>query len=145
MPTTHHLLVIDDEPFIGRIVRLEFAERTWQVSVAADGDAGLAFLRAHPDVDLVLLDVNMPGRSGLEVLEEARREPRLAQLPFIVLTAAGQRSYADRAAELGAVAFLTKPFSPRKLARRVAEILGDEAGDPAPPARRGAAPGAEQA
>ena len=58
----HHLLVIDDEPFIGRIVRLEFEQGPYRVSIAADGNEGLAFLRANPDVDLVLLDVNMPTR-----------------------------------------------------------------------------------
>lgn len=127
MATPHHLLVIDDEPFIGRIVRLEFEDRAYEVSIAPDGDAGLAFLRAHPDVDLVLLDVNMPGKSGLDVLAEIRDDPRLAAVPVIVLTAAGQRTYAERAAALGARGFLTKPFSPKKLARRVAAMLGDPA------------------
>ncbi len=125
MATPHHLLVIDDEPFIGRIVRLEFEHHPWDVSVAHDGDEGLAFLRAHPDVDLVLLDVNMPGKSGLEVLAELKEDPRLREVPIVVLTAAGQRTYAQRAAELGARAFLTKPFSPKKLARRVAGIFGE--------------------
>ncbi len=128
MPTPHHLLVIDDEPFIGRIVRLEFEQRPYDVSVAHDGDEGLAFLRAHPDVDLVLLDVHMPGKSGLEVLAEVQADPRLRKVPVIVLTAAGQRTTAQRAAELGARAFLTKPFSPKKLARRVAAMLGEEPG-----------------
>ncbi len=120
-----HLLVIDDEPFIGRIVRLEFERDDYQVSAAPDGEGGLAFLRAHPDVDLVLLDLNLPGLSGLEVLAETRRDPKLARVPVVVLTAAGQSTYAERARSLGAAAFLTKPFSPKKLARRVAEILGD--------------------
>lgn len=125
MTTPHHLLVIDDEPFIGRIVALECEDRPWDVSVAPDGDAGLAFLRDHPDVDLVLLDVNLPGKSGLDVLAELRADPRLKNLPIIVLTAAGQRTYAQRAAALGARAFLTKPFSPKKLARRVAVMFGE--------------------
>jgi CheY-like chemotaxis protein len=120
-----HLLVIDDEPFIGRIVRLEFERGAYQVSIALDGEEGLAFLRAHDDVDLVLLDLNMPGLSGLDVLAEVRRDPRLTRVPFVVLTAAGQNTYAERARSLGAMAFLTKPFSPKKLARRVADILGE--------------------
>jgi CheY-like chemotaxis protein len=130
----HHLLVIDDEPFIGRIVRLEFEQGPYEVSVASDGDEGLAFLRAHPDVDLVLLDVNMPARSGLDVLEEARRDPALGKVPFVVLTAAGQSAYAERARALGAAAFLTKPFSPKKLLRQVTAILGDAPSpdDPSP-------------
>jgi CheY-like chemotaxis protein len=126
----HHLLVIDDEPFIGRIVQLEFEHGPYRVSVASDGDEGLAFLRAHPDVDLVLLDVNMPIRSGLDVLEEARADPALGKVSFVVLTAAGQSAYAERARALGAAAFLTKPFSPKKLARQVATILGEGPDDP---------------
>ena len=125
----HHLLVIDDEPFIGRIVRLEFEQGPYRVSMASDGEEGLQFLRANPDVELVLLDVNMPGRSGLEVLAEAKADAALERVPFIVLTAAGQTAYADRARTLGAAAFLTKPFSPRKLLRQVARLLGEDPGD----------------
>ena len=126
MASPHHLLVIDDEPFIGRMVRLEFERGPYQVSIALDGNEGLAFLRAHPDVELVLLDVNMPTRSGLDVLAEARRDPDLGRVPFVVLTAAGQTTYAERAKALGAAAFLTKPFSPKKLVRQVAAILGED-------------------
>ncbi len=128
----HHLLVIDDEPFIGRIVRLEFEQGPYRVSIASDGDEGLAFLRAHPDVDLVLLDVNMPARSGLDVLAEAKADAALGKVPFVVLTAAGQSAYAERARTLGAAAFLTKPFSPKKLLRQVAAILGEPADDGPP-------------
>ena len=125
MPTPHHLLVIDDEPFIGRIVRLEFERGPYQVSVAHDGDEGLRFLREHPDVDLVLLDVNMPARSGLDLLEELQQDARLKNVPVVVLTAAGQSTTANRAKALGAAAFVTKPFSPKKLLRQVATLLGE--------------------
>ena len=127
MPTPHHLLVIDDEPFIGRIVRLEFERGPYRVSVAHDGEEGMRFLREHADVDVVLLDVNMPARSGLDLLEEARKDPRLQVVRFIVLTATGQSATAERARSLGAVAFVTKPFSPRKLFRQVGALLGEPA------------------
>jgi len=127
VPTPHHLLVIDDEPFIGRIVRLEFERGPYRVSVAHDGDEGMRFLREHGDVDVVLLDVNMPARSGLDLLEEARQDPRLQAVRFIVLTATGQSATAERARSLGAVAFVTKPFSPRKLFRQVGGLLGEPA------------------
>jgi len=123
--TPHHLLVIDDEPFIGRIVRLEFERGPYQVSIAHDGDEGLRFLREHRDVDLVLLDVNMPARSGLDLLEDLRRDPRLRDVRVIMLTAAGQSATAERARSLGAAAFVTKPFSPKKLLRQVAALLGE--------------------
>jgi len=107
-------------------VRLEFERGPYQVSIAHDGEEGLRFLREHADVDLVLLDVNLPARSGLELLAEARADPRLARVPFIVLTAAGQSATAERAGELGAAGFVTKPFSPKKLVRQVAAILGED-------------------
>lgn len=122
----HHVLVIDDEPYIGRIIRMQFERGPYRVSIVTDGREGLEFLRAHTDVDLVLVDVNMPRLSGLEVMEEARRDPRLASLPFVVLTAAGRYTYEERAQSLGAAAFVTKPFSPKKLLKVVARLLGEE-------------------
>ena len=65
------------------------------------------------------------------MLAEAKADPALGQVPFVVLTAAGQSATFERAKALGAAAFLTKPFSPKKLARQVAAILGD--GPDAPP------------
>ena len=126
MSTPHHLLVIDDEPFIGRIVRMQFERGPYRVSVAADGPSGLAFLREHPGVDCVLVDVNMPGMSGLDVIEEAREDPRFKTTTFVVLTAAGDTQHAERARGLGAAAFLTKPFSPKKLFRQICLIMGDD-------------------
>ncbi|MDP3774613.1 MAG: response regulator [Gemmatimonadales bacterium] len=126
MSTPHHLLVIDDEPFIGRIVRMQFERGPYRVSIAGDGPSGLAFLRDNPDVDCVLVDVNMPGMSGLDVIEEAREDPHFKATTFVVLTAAGETGHAERAKALGAAAFLTKPFSPKKLFRQISAIMGDE-------------------
>ena len=87
---THHLLVIDDEPHIGRIVRMQFERGPYQVSLAHDARTGLEFLAAHADVDCVLVDLNMPGMSGVDFLGIVRKDPRYAAIPMIVLTAAGQ-------------------------------------------------------
>jgi len=127
VPTpTHHLLVIDDEPFIGRMIEMQFDRGPFRVSVAADGATGLAFLRAHPDVALVLVDVHMPGGlSGLDVMEAAREDPALARVPFVVLTASGQQAQLDRARALGAAALVTKPFSPTKLYQQVCGLVGE--------------------
>lgn len=104
---------------------MQFERGPYRVSVASDGSSGLAFLREHPEVDCVLVDVNMPGLSGLDMIAEARRDPRFETTTFIVLTAAGETAHADRAKALGAAAFLTKPFSPKKLFRQVCAIMGD--------------------
>lgn len=122
------MLVIDDEPYIGRMIAMQFERGPFRVSVATDGPAGLAFLRAHPDVALVLVDLHLPGgRSGLDVMTEARAEPATAALPFVVLTASGQQAQMDRARALGAAAFVTKPFSPSKLYRQVCALVGERA------------------
>jgi CheY-like chemotaxis protein len=122
--TPHHLLVVDDEPFIGRIIAMHFERGPFRVSVAFDGPSALTLLRANPDVALVLLDVNLPGMSGLDVMEEARKDRALAHIPFVVLTATGQSANRERALALGAAGFVTKPFSPNKLYQQVCAVLG---------------------
>jgi CheY-like chemotaxis protein len=121
----HHLLVVDDQPFIGRIIAMHFEQGPFRVSLAYDGPSALAFLRANFDVELVLADVNLPGMSGLDVMEEARRDLDLAHIPFVVLTATGQSANRERALALGAAGFVTKPFSPNKLYQQVCEVLGE--------------------
>lgn len=123
---THHLLVIDDEPYIGRIVRSQFERGPYKVSSVTEAETALEFLRHNDDVDCILVDLNMPGMSGVEFLEVARREPSYRKIPMLVLTAAGQIGQVERAQELGAAAIVTKPFSPKKLYRQIAELLGDD-------------------
>ncbi|MGH7664930.1 MAG: response regulator, partial [Gemmatimonadaceae bacterium] len=76
------------------------------------------------DVCLVLLDLMMPHLSGLDVLAAMRSDDRWRDLPCIVLTAAGQDQQYQKAMALGASDFLTKPFSPKKLYARAAELTG---------------------
>ena len=126
MARSHHLLVVDDEPYIGRIVQAQFERGPYRVSCVGDGPAALDFLGGHDDVDCILLDLNMPGMSGVELLEQIRKHSRYAAVPSLVLTAAGQIGQVERARALGATAIVTKPFSPKKLYRQVAELLGDD-------------------
>lgn len=123
----HHLLVIDDEPHIGRIVRMTFERGPYRVSLAHDGNAGMAFLGANPDVDCILVDLNMPGMSGTDFLRTAKADERYAKIPMLVLTAAGQIGQVEEARELGSAAIITKPFSPKKLYRQICEVLGTDA------------------
>lgn len=118
-----HLLVIDDEPFVGQVIRLLFEKGPFTVSTAQDGAAGLQFLRDHPDVACALVDINMPGLGGLDVVETARADPRLAGVLFVVLTAAGGEIHVARARRLGVRAFVTKPFAPHKLYDQITELL----------------------
>lgn len=130
MVETHHVLVVDDEPYIGRIIRMQFEQGPYRVSTASDGPAALEFLRNNADVELVMVDINLPTMSGLDLIARAREDPRLATTPFVVLTAAGQDALLERARSLGVAAFVTKPFSPKKLYRQVGEVLGLESLEP---------------
>ena len=118
------MLVADDEPHIGRIIKMKLEQGPFRVSLAYDGREALALLEQSPDIGLVLLDVMMPHTSGLEVLAAMRGDPRWRDLPCIILTAAGEAEYQRRAMAIGASEFLTKPFSPKRLYARAAELVG---------------------
>jgi CheY-like chemotaxis protein len=119
-----HVLVADDEPHIGRIIKMKLEQGPFRVTLAYDGQEALDTLESQPDIDLVLLDLMMPVLSGLDVLARIRSNERLKHLPCIILTAAGQEAQHQKAMELGATEFLTKPFSPKKLYARTAELAG---------------------
>jgi CheY-like chemotaxis protein len=119
-----HVLVADDEPHIGRIIKMKLEQGPFRVTLAYDGQEAVDILEAQPDIDLVLLDLMMPNLSGLDVLARIRSSERLKHLPCIILTAAGQEAQHQKAMELGATEFLTKPFSPKKLYARTAELAG---------------------
>jgi CheY-like chemotaxis protein len=120
----HHVLVADDEPYIGRIIKMKLEQGPFRVTLAQDGREALQVLDREADIDLVLLDVMMPHLSGFDVLAHMRSSERWRTTPCVVLTAAGQDSQHRRAMELGATNFLTKPFSPKRLYALSAELAG---------------------
>jgi two-component system, OmpR family, alkaline phosphatase synthesis response regulator PhoP len=119
-----HVLVADDEPHIGRIIKMKLEQGPFRVTLAYDGKDALETLEREADIGLVMLDLMMPHLSGLDVLAKIRSDERWKELPTIILTAAGQEQQHRRAMELGATEFLTKPFSPKKLYARAAELTG---------------------
>jgi len=121
--TRRQVLVVDDEPYIGRIIQLKLDSGRYDVEVCADGASALDRLRGDAPVDLILLDIMMPAMNGLEVLSELRSLPHRSGTPVIMLTAKGQETDREQAASLGASDFLTKPFSPKKLLARIDEIF----------------------
>jgi two-component system alkaline phosphatase synthesis response regulator PhoP len=118
------VLVADDEPHIGRIIKMKLEQGPFRVTLAYDGREALEVLEREQDITLVLLDLMMPHLTGLDVLATMRNDERWRTLPCIILTAAGQEQQHQRALELGASEFLTKPFSPKKLYQRAAELAG---------------------
>ncbi len=131
-PTTKlcHILVADDEPHIGRIIKMKLEQGPFRVSLAYDGQEALDLINGGDQVDLALLDLMMPKLSGLDVLKQVRAQERFQLLPCIILTAGGDAKHERDALALGATQFLTKPFSPKKLYALVARLTGapDEAG-----------------
>ncbi len=131
-PTTRlcHILVADDEPHIGRIIKMKLEQGPFRVSLAYDGQEALDFINTDERLDLALLDLMMPKLSGLDVLRLVREQERFKTLPCIILTAGGDAKHERDALALGATQFLTKPFSPKKLYALVARLTGapDEAG-----------------
>lgn len=118
------MLVADDEPHIGRIIKMKLEQGPFHVTLAYDGREALETLQRERDIGLVLLDLMMPHLSGLDVLAAMRNDDRLREIPCIILTAAGQEQQHTSAIALGANDFLTKPFSPKKLYARAAELVG---------------------
>lgn len=118
------MLVADDEPHIGRIIKMKLEQGPFSVTLAYDGREALDVLAQDADVALVMLDLMMPHLSGLDVLARMRSDARWQRLPCIILTAAGQEQHHREAMALGASEFLTKPFSPKKLYARAADLLG---------------------
>ena len=120
---THKVLIADDEPNI--VISLEFLMKRegYQVLVARDGPQALeAIQRERPH--LVLLDVMMPGKTGLEVCQAVRADDTLAAVKIVLLTAKGRDTDIAKGQALGADAYVTKPFSTKELAARVRELLG---------------------
>lgn len=117
------VLVAEDEPHIRRVLITILESASFETDGVADGAAALNLLLGDTRYDLVLLDLMMPRASGLEVLERVRDLNHRRDVPMIVLTAKGQDADRDRAFELGASDFVTKPFSPKKLLARIDELL----------------------
>ena len=116
------VLVIEDEKEIRDLVRYNLERAGYRVVAVADGDQGLERLfAARPD--LLVLDLMLPGRNGLEILREVRGEPTTRELPVIVLTARSTEMDKLLGFEHGADDYLTKPFSPRELTARVEALL----------------------
>jgi DNA-binding response OmpR family regulator len=113
------VLVVDDEPHIGRIIRTRLEQDGLQVLLAETGPDALAIVADTPRLSLVVLDLMLPGMSGVDVLRILRADPRWSDLPCIVLTAAGQDDQLQAVEALGVAQIMTKPFSPRRLLARV--------------------------
>lgn len=114
-----HVLVVDDDPQIRLLVARFLQRHGYQVTAAPDGRAMLEAL-AHSAIDLIVLDLMLPGRSGVELCREVRAT---SQVPIVMLTARTEESDRIIGLEEGADDYVTKPFSPRELLARIRAVL----------------------
>jgi DNA-binding response OmpR family regulator len=117
---TARVLLVEDDATVRDVVTRYLGEAGYEVTQAVDGRAGLQSTRDRlPDV--VVLDLMLPGMSGLDVCRALRRDHE--RLPILMLTALGEERDRVRGLELGADDYVTKPFSPRELVLRVGSVL----------------------
>lgn len=125
------VLVVDDEEPIRKLVEYNLVQAGYEVAVAEDGYTALDVV-SKKRIDLLILDLMLPGLSGLELTKRLRQEQR--NIPIIMLTARGEEIDRVLGLEMGADDYVTKPFSPRELVARVRAVLRrkvDEASDAA--------------
>jgi two-component system alkaline phosphatase synthesis response regulator PhoP len=118
----HHILVVDDDKQIARLIRSYLEQAGFQVTVANDGAAALHAIRREKP-DLVVLDLMLPDRDGWDITRIVRSDPALAATPIIMVTARVEDTDRVIGLELGADDYVTKPFNPREIVARVRAVL----------------------
>jgi two-component system phosphate regulon response regulator PhoB len=116
------VLLAEDDADIRFLVTFKLEQAGHQVTGFENGMKALAAARKHPP-DLAVLDILMPGMSGLDVCRELRRDPATAAVPVIILTARAEKADIAAGFAAGAADYIIKPFSPRDLAMRVKAVL----------------------
>lgn len=120
------VLIVEDEPSIMESLDFILRRAGWSIEAVTDGQAALdALRRSRPRV--LVLDVMLPKRSGFEVLKQVRADPGLERLPVLILTAKGQAQDRRIAEDLGADAFVTKPYANAEVIGEVRRLM-DAAG-----------------
>lgn len=117
------LLVVEDEANIVEALSYVLQRAGFLVETVSDGDAALQLLKRERFA-AVVLDIMIPGMNGFDILRAVRADPRLADLPILVLTARGQAKDRQMAEEIGASAFITKPFSNAEVVERLCSFTG---------------------
>ncbi|MDO9637310.1 MAG: response regulator [Pseudotabrizicola sp.] len=120
---TARVLLIEDEPNITEAIRFILSRDGCEVTALADGVGAVAAVRAEMP-DLVILDLMLPGVSGLEILAQLRADPATKGLPVMMLTAKGQGRDREAAERAGASHFMTKPFSNDDMRAAVRALTG---------------------
>lgn len=118
---TYEVVAADDDEIIRETVEFKLTSQGWNVTLFENGRAcweHLASTAENPP-DVVVLDVMMPGLSGLQILQRIRENESLSSLPVLILTSRGREEHVVEGFDRGATDYLTKPFSPTELVARI--------------------------
>jgi DNA-binding response OmpR family regulator len=116
------ILIVEDEPHIVLSLEIVLQRAGYETAVASDGDEGLALVRRlRPDA--VVLDIMLPRRNGYEVCQAIKADPELRAVPVIMLSAKGQEVEVVKGLELGAAAYVTKPFGNAEILEAIRAVL----------------------
>lgn len=115
------VLAVDDDPVIQRLLQVNLEMEGYEVALAGDGVEALERAREFRP-DIVLLDIMMPRKDGWQVCAELKADPELSHVPVVFLSARAQDDDLERGTDLGAEAYITKPFDPIDLLDLVAEL-----------------------
>ena len=118
------VLYVEDNEYNRKIVRQLLSRTTYRLREAADGESALGMVREERP-DLVLMDVQLPKMSGLDVTRALRTDPATADVPIIVVTSFALSGDEQRALAAGASAYIAKPYSPRELLALIQQFLAD--------------------
>ena len=119
--TAKRILYVEDNAFNRKLVRDLLQRTAYQVLEATDGDAGLAAARRELP-DLVIMDIQLPRMSGLDVTRALRADATTAHIPIIVITSFALSGDEQKAKAAGATAYLAKPYSPRELLQTIRRL-----------------------
>ncbi len=120
--TNQQIIIVEDEPEIAELIELHVKREGYSTQIIGNGNDALVKIKETPP-DLILLDLMLPGMSGLEVCRALRWEEATRELPVIMVTARGEEADIVAGLEIGADDYVTKPFSPRVLIARIRNIL----------------------
>jgi two-component system, chemotaxis family, chemotaxis protein CheY len=119
---SRRVLIVDDSATIRQQVRMALAQAGFDVVEAADGEDGIAKIRSDSQIAAVICDINMPKKSGLELIEEVRAGGANSQVPIVMLTTEGQPALVQRAKQAGAKGWIVKPFKAALLVAAVQKL-----------------------
>lgn len=116
------IFIVEDDKSISKLIKYNLEKEGYECKVSYDGEDALKALRKSA-VDLIILDIMLPGMDGLEVCRQLKQDQQTSGIPIIMLTAKGEEVDKIVGFELGADDYMVKPFSPRELALRIKAIL----------------------